>query len=259
MSDQGSPGGDDERERLSQDQLVEYVRDVMNWNAYQAAAYVEVVRNGPLEPKDIVATTDIPQGRIYDIMGSLEGEVVNVQGRQPKRYQAQHPRSILQDKQDDFNEKADAATDHLEQQYEIQLERQDPRHPAWVIPGMSGTKRELMEGLESANERVLLLERDGRWIRDDEIRHLERLVARGLEVEVIGGPRWIDKLTRLVEEADATGWERNQVESSFAVIDDSLVIMRVGREHTGVKIQDEGTASVFHSAFQALRQEATEV
>lgn len=258
-------GGQESRETSGQtvlpdhDQLVEYVQDVMDWNAYQAAAYVEVVRNGPLEPKDIVATTDIPQGRVYDIMGTLEGEFVNVQGRQPKRYQAQHPRSILREKREEFNDKADTATTYLEQQFEVQRERQEPRHPAWVIPGISGTKRELLEMIKSAEERIQLLDRDGSWIREDEINDLERVSKRGVEVEVIGTPRWADDLRSIVTETDCSGWEHEEIECSVAIIDETSVVMRIGREHTGIKIEDAGTAKVLHSAFKSYRREANEV
>jgi sugar-specific transcriptional regulator TrmB len=176
----------------------------MGWTGYQAEAYVAVVRHGPLEPSDIVAMTDVPQGRVYNVMGELEGEAVNVQGRQPKRYTAQHPRSVLGDKRDNFTEKADAATDHLEQQHEIQRERDDHRHPAWVIPGISGTKRELLDAITDAEECVRLVERDGEWIQSNEVRDIGEVVDRDVEFEVIGWSRWSSKLNELVEELGET-------------------------------------------------------
>lgn len=259
MSEQNPPNGDDSSPSLGPDQLREYVRDVMDWTTYQAAAYVTVAQHGPLEPSEIVAMTDVPQGRIYDVMGQLEGEGVNVQGRQPKRYQAQHPRSLLGDKQEEFNEKADVAIDHLEQQHEIQRERVDERHPAWVIPGISGTKRELLDGLERAEERVLLMDHDGSWIQSNEIRDIGRLVERGVVVEVIGWSGWSEKLEQLVNDADVSGWLVDRVDSSFSVIDDEVAIMRVGRGNTGIKIEDEGSVNVLRTAFKASKQDATEV
>lgn len=259
MSGRGQTGDDEETETPSQDDLQRYVMDVMDWNAYQAAAYVAVVRDGPLEPKEIVATTEIPQGRVYDVMSNLEGDYVSVQGAQPKRYQAQHPRSVLGNKQDEFNAKADAATDHLEQQYEIQRERRDPPHPAWVIPGLAGIKRQLLEGLSTAKDRVLLMDEDGVWIQDNEIRDLGRLVLADVEVEVIGQPQWMDKLKRIVEDVDCPAWSIDAVGSSFVIIDDELAIMRVGRGKTGVKIEDDGTARVLQRAFKATREDATGV
>lgn len=244
---------------LSKDELREYVRDVMGWTAYQAEAYVAVVQHGPLEPKEIVARTDVPQGRVYNVMGQLEGEAVNVQGRQPKRYKAHHPRSVLGDKQEAFNNKADSATNHLEQRHEIQEERHDVRHPAWVIPGIAGTKRELLEGIRDIEDRVLLMEQDGSWIQNNEIRDISRLAGRGVDVEVIGWSSWSEKLVELAEEDGVTAWEIDRVESSFALIDDDIVIMRVGRGDTGVKLQDEGTVNILHKAFEASRNEATEV
>jgi sugar-specific transcriptional regulator TrmB len=259
MSGSDQSDGESRDATLGSDELEQYVRDVMGWTAYQASAYVTVVRHGPLEPNEIVALSDIPQGRVYNVMGQLEGEAVNVQGHQPKRYQAQHPRSLLAEKQDEFNSKADAAMDHLEQQHEIQRERQEPRHPAWVITGLSGTKREVLDGLESANDRVLLVEEDGKWIQSNEMRDLERLVGDGVEVEVIGWSGWEDKLNRLVEEAGVSAWLHKEVDSSFSIVDGERVVMRFGREDTGVKIEDENAVNVFRTAFRTYREEATEL
>lgn len=254
------PPNESERDQsLDSDQLEEYMKDVMGWTAYQATAYVTVVRHGPLEPSEIVARTDIPQGRVYNVMDQLEGEAVNVQGRQPKRYQAQHPRSILSEKQEEFNRKADSAMVQLEQLHEIQRERQEPRHPAWVITGFSGTKREIAQGLDTAEDRVLLVEEDGEWIQSNEIRDLGRLVNAGVEVEVIGWSPWQDKLERLSTEARVTALLHDQVDSSFCIVDDKLLIMRIGRGGTGVKIEDEGAVKVFREAFRALAEKATEV
>jgi sugar-specific transcriptional regulator TrmB len=192
-------------------------------------------------------------------MGELEGEAVNVQGRQPKRYTAQHPRSVLGDKRDDFTEKADAATDHLEQQHEIQRERDNHRHPAWVIPGIAGTKRELLDAINEADECVRLLERDGEWIQSNEIRDINHVVDRGVEFKIIGWSRWHSKLNQLVEEAGATAWLHDQVDSSFAIIDGDVLIMRVGRGSTGIKVEDTRSVNILRKAFEAYRQEATEV
>ncbi|RDZ53389.1 hypothetical protein C5B91_20930 [Haloferax sp. Atlit-10N] len=258
MSRQDQPDGQSP-ESLSPDQLKTYVREVMGWTAYQAQAYVAVVQDGPLEPSDIVAMTEVPQGRVYNVMGELEGEAVNVQGRQPKRYQAQHPRSLLGGKQEAFNDKADAAIAHLEQQHEIQRERRGTRHPAWVIPGISGTKRELVEGLEVAEEQVLLMEQDGKWIQSNEIRDIARIVANGVEVEVIGWSGWQDRIENLVQETEASAWVSEQVDSSFALIDGELAIMRVGQGDTGVKIEDAGSVDILRLAFEASKETATEI
>jgi sugar-specific transcriptional regulator TrmB len=259
MDSAGSSGNNERPTSLNGDELREYVRDVMDWTAYQAAAYVAVAQHGPLEPSEIVAMTDVPQGRVYDIMGQLEGNAVNIQGHQPKRYQAQHPRSLLGDKQEEFNEKADAAIGHLEQQHEIQRERADPRHPAWVMPGISGTKRELVEGIHSAEDRILLMDHDGKWIQSNQVRDLGQLVDDGVTVEVIGWSGWRDKLEQLVEDAGVRAWTQERFDSSLAIVDDELAIMRVGRGDTGVKIEDDESVNILLKAFKTSKENATEV
>jgi len=258
MSGRRSRDSEDSDAPLDPDQLLNYVQDVTGWNTYHAAAYVTLVRAGPLEASDIVAMTNIPKGRVYDILEELEGTAIDVQHGNPKRYRAQHPRSVLGDKQDSFNQKANQATNHLEQQHEINRERQDPQHPAWVIPGIAGTKRRIREGLDAAEERILLMEEDGNWIQDNQIRDLRQIASNGVEVRVVGWRRWRGKLTELAD-AGVRAWEHDQVESSFCIIDDDLVVLRVGRGDTGVMIEDEGAVNVLQKAFEASRKEATEI
>lgn len=259
MTERGNPNEDDGAESPTKSDLKQYVMDVMGWNSYQASAYVALVRDGPLEPKDIVAMTDVPQGRVYDIMSSLEGEYVIVQGAQPKRYQAQHPRSVLGDMREAFIEKADSAIDHLEQQYEIQLDRQEPRHPAWVIPGMGGVKRELIEAIRTSEAEIKLVDRDGRWIQKGELEDLQDKVNNDVSVEVIGRPQWEETLTKLASMAGCPTWKADGIDSSFILIDDDVAIMRTGRGDTGTKIEDTGTVKTLERAFRMIRNEADRV
>lgn len=259
MSPSGPSGSDGAGESLDADDLKTYVQEVMDWTAYQAEAYVAVVQHEPIEPNEIVALTNVPQGRVYDVMGVLEGVAVNTQSRQPKRYQAQHPRALLSDKKEEFNEKADSAIAHLEQQHEVQRERITPRHPAWIVPGISGTKRELLQGLQDAKDSVRIADQDGLWIQPNEIRDFSRIVDNGISVEIMGWSSWRETLEQLAEEAGVTALVHEQVDASFTLIDDELAIIRVGDGTTGVKIEDEGTVNVLEIAFESLKEEATDV
>lgn len=259
MSDPG-PGDREEDSHPPQTKdLKEYLQDVMDWTAYQAEAYIAVVRDGPLEPSEIVAITDIPQGRVYNVMGQLEGEAVNVQGHQPKKYQAQHPRSLITEKKEEFDRKAEETTNILEYQHEIQREKQDPRHPAWIIPGIAGTKRELMDGISEAGTSISIVDQDGSWIQNNEIRDLSRLSNSGVEIEIIGLPEWINQLADFAEETNSKVWEHRDIRSSFYIIDENLVIMRIGQGRTGVKIRDKGTVKVLRRAFDDYKEEATRI
>lgn len=257
MSGRDSPADGGASGGLGGNELREYVQEVMDWTSYQATAYVTVVQNRGISPAEIVARTEIPQGRIYDVLRSLEGVAINRQRRQPKTYEAQHPRLLLGEKQETFNEMADAAIGHLEQLHEIERERQDPQDPAWVIPGLAGTKREILDALDSVEETLFIVERDGSWIQSTERRDLGRLAASGVDVQVIAQPRWRDGLTALIEEHDISGWQHDDIGSSFLLFDSDLAIMRIGREETGVKLEDAGSVKVLRTAYTTLRQEAT--
>lgn len=259
MSERGSGDSGDGRDSLGRDELRDYVQEVMDWTSYQATAYVTVVRNRGISPKEIVARTEIPQGRIYDVLRSLEGVALNVQRRQPKIYEAQHPRSLLGEKQEVFNEMADAAIGHLEQLHEIQRERDDPSDPAWVISGLAGTKREILDALQAVEEEVCIVDRDGSWIQSNERRDLGRMASRGVDVQVVGQSRWRDNLATLVEEYDVQGWQHEALGTSFLLFDNELAIMRIGRGETGVKLEDAGTVKVLRTAFDTVRQEATRI
>ena len=251
----GAESSDDRSEPLRRQQLLNYVMDVTGWNRYRAAAYIAIVRDGPLAANDIVQLTDVPQGRIYNTLDTLEGDAIMSQGRQPTIYEAHHPRSVLGDKQEEFNEKADLAINHLEQQHEIARERDDPQHPMWVMAGFSGTVRELKEEIDQANESIQIMDVDGQWINNREVRDLSRLAQRGVDIEVIGWDGWRDTLDELANSGMKV-MTNEDVDASMCIIDGERVILRTGRGKTGMKVEDAGSVKIFQRAYETYRENA---
>ncbi|WP_254821938.1 TrmB family transcriptional regulator [Haloglomus halophilum] len=229
-------------EPLDAARLSEYLQEVMGWGKYEAAAYITLVRMGTLEASEIVARTAVPQGRVYDVLEGLEGEAVRVQGRQPKRYQALHPRQVITDRKERFTTRADTLTDQLEQDYEIERERSSDRYPAWVHAGINGTLKDLRERMDAAEERIWLVEETGQWIDDTDVRELNCYATHGIDVQIVGTTGWEQTLATIAETA-ATAYQASDVDLSYALVD-ATVILRVGRGDTGVTIADDGMTAL---------------
>jgi hypothetical protein len=244
-------------EPLDAAQLSEYLQEVMGWGSYAAAAYITLVRMGTLEASEIVAQTDVPQGRVYDVLEGLEGEAVRVQGRQPKRYQALHPRQVITERKETFTTRADTLTDQLEQDYEVERERSRDRYPAWVHAGINGTLKDLRERMDTAENRIWLVERTGQWLDDTDVRELNCYATHGVDVQVVGQAGWKSTLEELAA-TGAVAFEAEDIDLSYALVDDTA-ILRVGRGDTGITIADDGVAALLERDFTRHLEAATQL
>lgn len=243
-------------EPLDAAQLSEYLQEVMGWASYAAAAYISLVRMGTQEASEIVAQTVVPKGRVYDVLEKLEGEAVRVQGRQPKRYQALHPRQVITERKETFTARADTLTDQL-QDYEVEQERSRDRFPAWVHAGIKGTLKDLRERMDTAEERIWLVEATGRWLDDTDVRELNCYATHGVDVQVVGQAAWKSTLEGIAA-TGAVAFETTDIDLSYALVDDTA-ILRVGRGDTGITIADDGVAALLERDFTRHLEAATQL
>lgn len=239
-------GSEDETsgsEPLDDRERIEKLQDVMDWGEYEAAAYEGLVREGPLEASDLVYRTDIPQGRIYDTLNGLGESAVKKQGRNPTRYDAQHPRKLIKEKQDEFNDSAGRLKNQLEQAYDVEQDRRETQHPAWVMTGLSGTAQRMEELIENAKIRVFIVDRDLRWMQPETIDTLAELVTADVNIQIVGWHARLEELEDLAV-AGVPVYAHENIDSSFCIVDDEDVVVRVGRGDTGIVIQDESIATI---------------
>jgi sugar-specific transcriptional regulator TrmB len=230
----------------------------MDWGEYEAAAYAALVQEGPLEASDLVYRTDIPQGRVYDTLKGLGESAVKKQGRNPTRYDAQHPRKLIEGKQEEFNDSASRLKNQLEQAYDVELDRRETQHPAWVMTGLPGTAQRMEELIEGAEQQVLIVDRDLRWIQTETIETLAELVADDVTVQIVGWHTRREKLEELAA-AGVPVRSHDNVDTSFCIVDDKEVVVRVGRGTTGVTVRDEPIATILTREAQRRLEDASVV
>lgn len=238
--------------------LDETLQEVMGWGQYHAAVYQTLVERGELEPTDVSTWSDVPQGRVYDILDELFREgAVKKQSVNPTVYVAQHPEKIIDRKEAEFVEKATEAKQRLFQTYEVNFNEDLGRNPAWVVAGRSGVVDQVREQLELAETRVDALEPEP-WYGDDDVDLLQSVASNGCDVRIVGRSGAEDDLAPL---ADSTVSVRHSTEvtTSFYLIDDDRVILNIGRGDTGVMFRDATIATVLTSEFEDTYKTAEEV
>ncbi|QCJ47834.1 TrmB family transcriptional regulator [Haloprofundus sp. MHR1] len=240
----------------SLEKVDETLQDIMGWGQYKAEAYRVLVAEGPLEAREIVVRTDIPQGRIYDVLDSLEREdgVIERRERNPARYRAQNPGRIITEKQDKFEE----AKETLVTAHELnESESTSSTNSAWILGGQAGTVRKTRELMDTAESSIKGVERDPRWYRTEDMRTLRRLSDEGVNVQLmIWNPR--QEQIEQFEDEGVSVHPHTGANKSFYVIDEEYVVMKSGQNETGIVFQDKSMASIFIREFDHLYDEAIE-
>jgi sugar-specific transcriptional regulator TrmB len=238
--------------------LDDILQDVMEWGQYHAAVYRSLVERGALEPTDVSQWSDVPQGRVYDILDDLFREgAVKKQSVSPTVYVAQHPEKIIDRKEEEFVEKATEAKQRLFQSYEVNLNEDLGRNPAWVVAGRSGVVDQVREQIELAEQRIDALETEP-WFGDDDVELLQSTAANGCDVRLVGRSGAEDDLESLADSAVSV-WHSTEVKTSFYLIDDDRVILNIGRGDTGIVLRDATIASILASEFEDIYKAASEV
>ncbi len=238
--------------------LDDILQDVMEWGQYHAAVYRALVERGALEPTDVSTWSDVPQGRVYDILDDLYREgAVKKQSVNPTVYVAQHPEKIIDRKKEAFVEKATEAKQRLFQTYEVNFNEDLGRNPAWVVAGRSGVVDQVREQLELADSRIDALEREP-WYGDDDIDLLHSCASNGCDVRVVGRSGAEADLEPLADSAVSVR-HSTEVKTSFYLIDDDRVILNIGRGDTGVMFRDTTIATVLTTEFEDIYKKAQEV
>ena len=186
---------------------------------YEARAYRALLRNSPATAKELSRTSDVPMGRIYDVLNNLEqrGLVRSQAASRPKKYVAVEPEAalskLLESKRDDLREKErqyEAAVAELEGE----LDAAEPvEEQFWTAAvGSEETVDLLLERLGTANDRIVTVaggptpQFDLGEYGDHVAEALERAVDRGAEVSVLLHPAVIRSLPRATLERYERRW-----------------------------------------------------
>jgi sugar-specific transcriptional regulator TrmB len=194
---------------------------------YESRAYRALLETGPTTAKELSRASDVPMGRIYDVLGGLESDnLVRTQtASRPKKYAAVEPDTaldrLLSDKKRELEEQKDQYEEIVDALSE-DLETAEPvDEPFWTAAlGPEEATDLLVERLATAEERIVLvadtpaagfdIDDLGRRI----VTEMERALNRGVAISLLIRP---ELLGVLPEDVGNLFRERLQGHDAFSV------------------------------------------
>jgi sugar-specific transcriptional regulator TrmB len=254
---------------------------------YESRAYRALLETGPTTAKELSRASDVPMGRIYDVLSTLESSsLVRTQAAsRPKKYAAVEPDTAL----DRLLTEKKAELEEQKEQYEAivddlseDLETAEPvDEPFWTAAlGAEEATDLLIERLSTAEERIVLVADtpaagfDIDTLGERITGELENALDRGLSVSILLDPGLVDALPRSVgrryrdrlQAHDAFDVRTSpDVTGTFELIDRVEVCIEVphpfdpGRTFAVIDLKDTDVAAGVEAAFTERWEEADEL
>ncbi|MFC4357222.1 TrmB family transcriptional regulator [Halobium salinum] len=180
---------------------------------YEERAYRSLLRTGPTTAKELSRASDVPMGRIYDVLNSLEqyNLVRSQAASRPKKYVAVEPDAaldrLLADKKRELDEKAEQYEEIVEELSD-ELEAAEPiEGQFWTAAvGLEESLDLLLERLAAADQYIVMvaghssIQFDLGEVGDRIAEQLESALDRGVEVSLLMTPEHVESLPPSVGE-----------------------------------------------------------
>lgn len=208
---------------------------------YEARVYRALLDTGPTTAKELSRASDVPMGRIYDVLASIETHsLVRAQSAsRPKKYVAVEPETALSRLLDERRRELEAKADQYEQRVEELIGELDATEPPdetfWTAAvGPVDTIDLLVERLAAADESVVMVaatlsaQFDVDTVGNRVAEELNQTIERGVEVSLLMRPELVSALPETVGEryvralAPSEGFDTrtsDAVERTFTVVD----------------------------------------
>ena len=216
---------------------------------YEARAYRALLRTGPTTAKDLSRASEVPMGRIYDVLNSLEQHslVRSQAASRPKKYVAVEPDAALDRLLDEKKEELRTQAEQYESVVDDLSSELDAGEPVdgqfWTAAvGAEEATDLLLERIAAAERRVVVVAGapatgfDLGTVGERVTAELESALERGVEIRVLLSPATVDALPRSVgrrytaELAEVDGFEvrtSRGVDGTFNVFDEIEVCIEV--------------------------------
>jgi len=216
---------------------------------YEARAYRALLSTGPTTAKELSRASDVPMGRIYDVLNSIEqyNLVRSQTASRPKKYVAVEPATaldrLLDDKKRELEEKADqyeSIVDDLADELDAAEPVEDQFWTAAVGP--EETIDLLLERLAAADSHIVMVSADPapQWdlqaVSEDVNAQVEDALDRGVSVDLLMTREMVSSLSEevgrryretLQQRDDFDVRTHDDVTGSFNIIDGVEVCIQV--------------------------------
>ena len=244
---------------------------------YETRAYRSLLETGPTTAKELSRASDVPMGRIYDVLNSLETHnlVRSQTASRPKKYVAVEPETaldrLLDDKKSELEEKA-SQYEEIVDTLADDLETAEPvGETFWTAAvGPEETSDLLVERLTAADDRIVVVvsqfsqQFDLDELGDRVVEALEDALDRGVDVSLLMRPSMVEALPRSVGERYRQSLQPHEnfetrtsedVIGTFELIDDTEVCievphpLRAGETFAVIDFKDPEFASTVEDEF----------
>ena len=245
---------------------------------YEARAYRALLNTGPTTAKELSRASDVPMGRIYDVLNSIEqyNLVRSQAASRPKKYVAVEPATaldrLLEDKKRELEEKADqyqSIVDDLADELDAAEPVDEQFWTATVGPQDSIDL--LFERLTAADQRVVMVAADPspqvdlRTVGESVQRHLDAALERGVTVQILMSRDLVDSLPvsigtwyqeAMAERENLSVRTTEDISGTFNIIDGVEVCIQVPHPLTTeelfgmIDLKDTEFATEIHEEFR---------
>ena len=252
---------------------------------YESRAYRSLLETGPTTAQESSRASDVPMGRIYDVLNSLETHslVRSQTASRPKKYVAVEPDTaldrLLDNKKRELDEQANQYEEIVDELGE-QLEPTEPvDEPFWTAAlGSPDAGELLIERLTTADEHIAMVAgAPTQQLNLDEmgnriLNELETALDRGVSVSILMRPELVDSLPRSVGKRYLTNLQDDaafnvrtsqNVSGTFELIDHGEVCIEVphpldaGGTFAVIDLKDSDFANDVNAMFQPRWEDAT--
>ncbi|WIV67140.1 TrmB family transcriptional regulator [Natrialbaceae archaeon AArc-T1-2] len=252
---------------------------------YESRVYRALLNTGPATAKELSRASDVPMGRIYDVLNSIEQHnlVRSQTASRPKKYVAVEPATALDRLLEDKKRELEARARQYEEivdDLSAELDVADPvEEEFWTAAvGPEETYDLLLERLAAADREVIMVaanpspQIDVRTVGEDVLAELEDALDRGVTVDVLLSRDLVDALPESVgrryrrtlqAREDFSVRTNDDVRGSFNIIDDVEVCIQVpnplatGDAFGMIDLKDPAFAADVHDEFFSTWEEAT--
>ncbi|THE66858.1 TrmB family transcriptional regulator [Salinadaptatus halalkaliphilus] len=178
---------------------------------YEARAYRALLNTGPTTAKELSRASDVPMGRIYDVLNSIEqyNLVRSQTASRPKKYVAVEPSTaldrLLDDKKRELEEKAEQY-ESIVDDLANELDAAEPvEEQFWTAAvGPDETLDLLLERLAAADDHIVMVtadpipQRDMQAVSEEVNAQLEDALDRGVSIDVLMTRKMVSSLSEKV-------------------------------------------------------------
>jgi sugar-specific transcriptional regulator TrmB len=178
---------------------------------YEARAYRALLRTGPTTAKDLSRASEVPMGRVYDVLNSLEQHnlVRSQAASRPKKYAAVEPDAALDRLLDEKKRELQTQAEQYEEVVADLSTELDAGEPVdgqfWTAAvGAEEATDLLLERIAAAERRMVVVAGapatgfDLGTIGEQVTNKLEAALDRGVEIRVLLSPEAVNALPRSV-------------------------------------------------------------